>query len=247
MARFSAHRLNLSIRKTLLAVEKLTLQWIVSSITMRRINQNMEPVVVIPANYEELSHSERKRIVPICIRAFDEHGRQIAGDWFSRGVAPIRRKLVAMADHALGDPWCASELAETTVHRLWARHGHAVGRYPERRVLTKARWVAEELRTGDWRKMRFPNLYLALDALEEKLREQAVADPNEYADEFARQILLDSVEERLKREGPVEICIVYQLLRRGYRWREVAEKLGVPYNEPLRRRFYRWIKHLARE
>lgn len=206
----------------------------------------MEQVVVIPPNYEDLSHSERKRIIPICIRAFDAYGCPIAREWFSRGVAPKRRELVAMAEHVLGDPWCASELAETTVHRLWARHGHAVGRYPDRRVLKKAWWVAEELRTGDWRKVRFPNLYLALDALEEKLREQAVADPNEYAEQFARRIILDSIEERLKREGPMEICVVYQLLRRGYRWQEVAERLGVQHVEPLRRRFYRWIKSLAR-
>ena len=94
--------------------------------------------------------------------------------------------------------------------------------------------------------MRFPNLYLALDALEEKLREEAVADPNEYAEQFARGIILDSIQDRLKREGPAEICMVYQLLRRGYRWAEIAEQLGMLHAEPLRRRFYRWIKNLRR-
>ena len=161
----------------------------------------MAPVVVIPQNYEDLPPIQREEIVPICITACDRYGQEIAPEWFFDGVAPVRKQLVRIAQYALGDPWCVSELAETTVHRLWARYGAAVGRYPARRVLKKAMWLGEELKIGDWRRRKYPNLYVALDALDEKIREQALADPNEYAALFERQIMLDSVEDRLRQEG----------------------------------------------
>jgi hypothetical protein len=205
----------------------------------------MAPIVVIPEDYDELPTPQRKQIIPICIRALDRNGREIASEWFSRGVAPIRRELVGMAHHALGDPWCASELAETTVHRLWARHGDSVGRYPARRVLKKAVWIAEELKSGDWRKMKYPHLYLALDSFDEKIRDQTLADPLEDAKRLEEQILLDSIEDRLQREGRTDIRTVYHLVRRGYSWQEVADHMGVRNREIVKRRFYRWIKRAA--
>jgi hypothetical protein len=205
----------------------------------------MAPVVVIPQNYEDLPRAQREEIVPICITACDRHGQEIAPEWFFDGVAPVRRQLVRIAQYALGDPWCVSELAETTVHRLWARYGNAVGRCPSRRVLKKAMWLGEELKIGDWRRRKFPNLYVALDALEEKIREQALADPNEYAELFEQQIMLDSVEDRLRQEGRAEMRTVYRLVRRGYSWQEVADQVGAANAECVKRRFYRWIKKAA--
>jgi hypothetical protein len=205
----------------------------------------MSPVVVIPQNYEELPYPQRKQIVPICISSLDRHGRPIASEWFFSGVAPVRKELVGLAHYALGDPWCASELAETTVHRLWSRHGSSVGRYPARRVLKKAMWIAEELKSGGWRKMKYPNLYLALESLDEKIRDQALADPNQYPERLEKQIMLDSIEDRLEDEGRREIRIVYQLIRRGYTWQEVADEVGAANAEIMKRRFYRWIKKAA--
>jgi hypothetical protein len=205
----------------------------------------MTPVVVIPTNYEELSHSERKRIIPICIQAFDRYGHQIAGEWFSRGVAPIRRELVAMAEHTLGDPWCVSELSEATVHRLWARHGHSVGRHPERRVLKKASWIAGELKNGDWKKMKYPNLYLALDSMDEKIRDQTLAEPYLDVERLERQIMLDSIADHLDREGLHDVRVAFQLLRRGYCWREIDEHLGRARTVVAKRRFYRWVKKVG--
>jgi hypothetical protein len=204
----------------------------------------MAPVVVIPENYEELPSAQRKQIIPICITAWDAMGQPIASEWFFSGVAPVRRELVGMAHHALGDPWRASELAETTVHRLWARHGSAVGRYPGRRVLVKAKWVAQELKNGDWRRTKYPKLYLALDTLDEKIRDQTLADPREYAERFEQQIMLDSIEDRLQHEGRTLIRTMFQLIRRGYSWQEVAERVALPTGEIAKRRFYRWMKNI---
>jgi hypothetical protein len=205
----------------------------------------MGPVVVIPQNYEELSRSQREQVIPICISALDRHGRPIPSEWFWSGVAPVREQLVSMAHRTLGDPWCVSELAEATVHRLWERHRTVVRPYPARLVLKKAMWIAEELKNGGWRKMRYPNLYLALDSLDQKVRDHTLADPKEYAELFEQQIMLDSFEQRLEHEGRTEIRAVYQLIRRGYTWQEVAEHVGARNAECVKRRFYRWIKKAA--
>src|SRR5260370_13213300 len=102
----------------------------------------MASVVVIPHDYEELSYALRKQIIPICITAFDRHGQPIAPEWFSAGVAPVRKQLVRIAQFALGDPWCVSGLAEPTVHKLSSPHGSAVRECPARSVRKKAMWVS---------------------------------------------------------------------------------------------------------
>lgn len=206
----------------------------------------MGPLILIPQNYDELSSARRAEVIPICMMARDQHGQEIAREWFFDGVAPVREQLVRIAHYALGDGWCGSQLADTVVQRLWALYGSAVGRYPARRVLKKAMRLGEELKAGDWRKRKYPNLYLSLDALDEKMRDHALADPKIYAVEFERQIMLDSVEERLKQEGRVEMRLVYQLVRRGYSWQEIADEVRAPNAECVKRRFYRWLKKSAR-
>lgn len=92
--------------------------------------------------------------------------------------------------------------------------------------------------------MKYPKLYLALDALDEKIRDQMLADPREYAERFEQQIMLNSIEEGLQREGRTVIRTMFQLIRRGYSWQEVAERVDLPSGEIAKRRFYRWIKKI---
>jgi hypothetical protein len=205
----------------------------------------MPPIVMIPRDYDDLPETQRKHIIPICMAALDQKGQPITPEWFFEGVAPVRKQLVGLAHYALGDPWCVSELAEATVHRLWARYGASVGSCPARRVLKKAIWMAEELKIGDWRKRKYPNLYFGLDTLDNKLREQLLADPNADVHALERQMMLDSIEAQLEHEGRTEMQLVFQLLRRGYSWQEIAERIGDNDREPVKRRFYRWIKRLA--
>jgi DNA-directed RNA polymerase specialized sigma24 family protein len=205
----------------------------------------MARVVVLPQNYEELSPTERSAIVPICIAAFDRQGQPIPPEWFSKGVEPVREHLVNIARHILGDPWCVSELAEVTVHRLWEKHQIVVHPSPARLVLKTAMWVAEELKNGGSRQMRYQHLDLPLDALDLKIREKTLVDPTNYADLFERQILLDWVEDRLRIEGRTEIRTVYQLVRHGHTWQEIAERVGAADLESVKRRFYRCIKKAA--
>jgi hypothetical protein len=106
-------------------------------------------------------------------------------------------------------------------------------------------WIAYELKIGDWRKMKYPNLYMAIETLDDKIRDQTLVDPRTYAAEFERQVLLDMIEDRLNREGRAGILAVYQLIRRGYSWQEVADRLDFPSADVVKRRFYRWIKKKA--
>ena len=93
--------------------------------------------------------------------------------------------------------------------------------------------------------MKYPELYLALDAFDEKLRDWTLADPVEFGRRLEKQIMLDSIADRLLREGRNDILTVYQLVRRGYSWQEVAEHIGAANREILKRRFYRWMKKAA--
>lgn len=215
--------------------------------TLRERVERMTSLVIIPQDYEDLPDSQREQTIPICMAARDRKGQLIDPRWFFEGVAPVRKHLVSLAQYALGDPWCVSELAEATVHRLWSRYGAALGRCPWRRVLKKAIWMAEELRIGDWRKRKYPNLYLGLDSLDQKIREQVLVDPSTYVDLLEQQIMLDSIDERLKQEGRAEMRLVFQLLRRGYSWQEIAEHIGESGREPAKRRFYRWLKKVSSE
>ena len=75
------------------------------------------------------------------------------------------------------------------MNRLWERYGNNVGFAPARRVLRKAIHVALELRAGDRRKLKYPKLYVALDALDEGIRDRMSLDPCEFAALFEQQVM----------------------------------------------------------
>lgn len=207
--------------------------------------KSMGLVVVIPQDYEKLPEALRKRIVPICIAAYDHNGQLIAPDWFWRGVAPVHKQLVGMARFMLGDPWCVSELAEAVVHKLWARYGSALGAAPQRRVLKKAMREAREINIGDWRKRKKPQFYLALATLDEKVREHVLADPHQWPALFERELLLDTYEERLGREGRAQMQQAFHLLRLGHNWDTIAVRVGEKNPDNLKHRFHRWAKKMG--
>ena len=109
-------------------------------------------------------------------------------------------------------------------------------------MLKKALSLGVELNVGDWRKRKHPKLYLALDALDEKIRDQTLADPRKYPELFEQQIMLDEIEDRLDRERRFQIRRIFQMLRRGYSWPDIAARLGEVDPEPVKRRYYRWLK-----
>ena len=96
--------------------------------------------------------------------------------WFEEGVAPVQDQLRGIARYRLGDVHRVSELAETTVHKLWEQHGENAGFLPWHRVLTRAEWEARHMAMGGspWRKAH--TVPLALGSLERRLYRKRMAD-----------------------------------------------------------------------
>jgi hypothetical protein len=182
----------------------------------------MELVAVIPQDYDDLPEPLRRRIIPICIATFDRLGKPINPEWFSQGVV--------------------SELAEETVHRLSMLYGSVIPSYPARRVLKKANRLAVEINVGDWRKRKHPKLYVELDGMDAKVRDRALADPSQCPAVFEQQILLNSIEDRLGQEAQTGMQLIYQLLRRGFSWQDIAQTVGEASPDAVKHRFHRWAR-----
>ncbi len=199
-------------------------------------------VVIIPFDYDQLPESQRKAIVPICIAALDRHGNPIAPIWFEKGVAPVQDQLRGIARFRLGDVQRVSELAEVTVHKLWERHGEDAGTWPSRRVLVHAMWEARDLAAGDSRWRVNHSVSLALNSLEGDLYRNGLTDPKNYDKIYQQRLLVDLVERRIEEEHREEIREVFRMLREGYSWDEIAERLGQRKPDAIKKRFWRWMR-----
>lgn len=133
-------------------------------------------------------------------------------------------------------------MVEITVHKLWERHGEDAGIWPWRRVLVRAAWEARDLAAGNSRWHITHTVSLALDSLAGDFCGKCTADPTRYDEIYHNRLLLDRVERRIEEDGRHEIRAVFQMLREGYSWEEVAERLGSEKPEALKKRFWRWMK-----
>ncbi len=199
-------------------------------------------VVIIPFDYEQLPESERKSIVPICIASVDRHGNAIARVWFEQGVAPIDKHLRNIARYQLGEVRRVSELTETVVHRLWEKHGEDAGFCPWRRVYISAVREARALAAGGSRWYLQHAVPLALNSVDGEIQESRVADPADYSKVYEQNLLITLVERRIAEQHREDIRQCFTMLRQGYTWEEIGEKLGYRTSEAPRKRFKRWIK-----
>jgi hypothetical protein len=199
-------------------------------------------VVIIPFDYDQLPESQRHTVVPICIASVDCHGNPIAPIWFEKGVVPVQDQLRNIARFTLGDVQRVSELAEITVHKLWQRHGEDAGVWPWRRVLVRAAWEARDLAAGNSRWHISHTVSLAVDTLEGDLSGICPTHPKRYDEIYHAKLLLDLIERRMEEDHRHGIREVFKMLRQGYTWEEVAERLGSERPEALKKRFWRWIK-----
>ena len=204
-------------------------------------------VVIFPAGWEQLPDSQRNAIVPICIADVDRHGNTIAAVWFEEGVAPIQARLRKLAHYRLGDVRRVSELAEVTVHKLWATHGPNAGASPAAQVWERAKWEARDLAAGDsqWRIKH--TVSLALGSMENDLFNNGLPDPIDYSDVFERRLLVDMIERKLVEAGREDFLLVFRMLQERYSWEEIAFRLNEPKVEALKKRFWRWIKRNIRK
>ena len=83
---------------------------------------------------------------------------------------------------------------------------------------------------------------LAVDSLEGDLYGNGLADPKRYDEIYQKRLLLDLIERRIEEDHRQEIREVFKMLRQGYTWEEVAQRLGNQKPEALKKRFWRWMK-----
>jgi hypothetical protein len=180
-------------------------------------------LVTIPFDYEELPESARASVIPICIARNDKEGTPIAWEWFE-AVARIPDRMLALARRYLRDPWCASELSETAVHRVWRKHRYDFGRRPEGRLYAHATWHAKDLQAGSWHERR--GIVTGLDDLEKVVRERILVDPANYDQRYQGRLDYRALSERLDEEGLEDVRAMLDLLRDGATWDEIGERLG---------------------
>ena len=84
---------------------------------------------------------------------------------------------------------------------------------------------------------------LAMDSLERDLYNNGIADPKRYEEIYQQQLLLDLVERRIAEDHRQEIREVFKMLRQGYNWDEIGQRLGNRKPEALKKRFWRWMRH----
>ena len=67
----------------------------------------------------------------------------------------------------------------------------------------------------------------ALDLFDAKIKNGTLANPTYHPELLERQISLSQAEfAPLDGEGRVQIRLIYQLLRRGYKWPDVAARFA---------------------
>ena len=194
-------------------------------------------LIIIPFNYYQLPESQQRNVVPICIDSLDRRGNPIASIWFEKGVAPVQEELRRIARIRLGDVLRVSEVTEITIHKLWERHGDDAGIWPCGRVLAWAAWEARRLAAGAAQWEINHTVPLALDSLEGDLNGAKATE-----ELYQQRLLVDLVERRIEHERRADIREVFKMLRQGYTWEEVAQRLGDQKTEALKKRFWRWMK-----
>lgn len=199
-------------------------------------------VITIPFGYEELPVTERSSIVPICIPAIDDDGREIAWGWF-QAVEQVQTPLRGLARTFLEDVWRVSELTESAVKTVWRTHGEDFGRSPSSRIYVQAKWCARDLRAGSFRERR--GLNVQLDELDKALSGRLLADPCDYDAKYGIEMDLAVLGKRLRESGLEDIDQMMRLLRDGCTWKEIGFRMRRDPNV-TQRRFRRWMDKAAR-
>jgi len=193
--------------------------------------------------------------VPICIEDTDRQGRRIAWGWFT-AVVPIANNLRRLARERLDDVWRVSELAESTVHELWHKHGENLGNSPSTRLLHHANWKAEDLRVGGWHARRsvdepLPEDETALDQIIQQADGAAlsVLMPGatwDFENEIERRQFLAALISKMKMRGDIQAAKIIEMLCYGMDREEISAILGKRTNS-LSQNLHRSIRRALKE
>jgi hypothetical protein len=198
-------------------------------------------IVIIPFDFMTLSPDEQNRVVPICLTRNDAEGNKIAWGWFE-AVAKIQMPLRLLADRVLKDIWRVSEVADLAVQSVWANHGTDFGRRPEGRIYSPATSYAQDLRVGT-RRQRV-GLTVALEGLDEFVRDSVLIDPADYDARYMAGIQLSQLTQRAQDAGRADVSYMLDLLRDGCNWEEIG-RLTDKHPDTVRIHFRRWMQTLV--
>jgi hypothetical protein len=194
-------------------------------------------IVTIPFDYDTLP--DPGGIVPICIEDTDRNGCLINHDWF-RAVVPIADQLRRLSRRTLDDVWYVSEITEASVHALWGKHRHNLGRSPSARIYAHAKWKALDLRVGGRNARRGVEVEL-LDSIRAKLRS---------AHDVHGQVEFDELKGLLARhfdaQGVPHIDKMMHMWLSGHEWNDIAEHIGKK-PKAATQDFWRWFRRGLRD
>jgi hypothetical protein len=194
-------------------------------------------IVTIPYDFDQLN--EPLGVVPICIEDRDRDGCRINPGWFA-AVVPVANPLRGLALKALHDVWRVSELTEASVHALWYKHRHNLGRHPSSRILAHAKWKAQDLRVGGRNSRRGVEIEM-LESIRRKLI---------LVQDIQREVEVLEIREMLARHfharGVPHIDQMLDMWLYDYSWVEIGDHVGKHW-ETAKRDMKRWLKKAVRE
>jgi DNA-directed RNA polymerase specialized sigma24 family protein len=196
-------------------------------------------VITIPFDYDPERHGES--VVPIYVNDTDDNGETISFGWIE-AVVPIQDKLRALARRVLGDVWRVSELTDLTVNHLWRTYGENLGCNPSFRVYATAKRMAHSLEDPGARVHLALNI--SLDTLEEYRKDALIGDTANTENAYGSNLDLQRFEAKLRKLGKKDEFEVYMMLKAGYYWHEIGERVGKHPNSVFRR-FRRLLQRIG--
>jgi hypothetical protein len=193
-------------------------------------------IITVPFNYD--SKVDRKTI-PICISNTDAYGNPIHFGWIERGVVPVADKLLQLAGKLLHDEWRASEITESVVHKLSRDFGAQLGTNPSLKLLSCARWHAQDLRVGSRRARRKTDVPLFFD-----FREEVEPDEFDLASAIAAQDTLDRLVEQLNEMEMYDVRDMIPMMLRDCDSQEYNQRFKKSRNA-VTHQFYRGMRKAA--
>jgi DNA-directed RNA polymerase specialized sigma24 family protein len=189
--------------------------------------------VIIPFDYDERDSS----IIPIAVNDRDRNGELIARGWID-ALAEMADPFRRLARVLLGDVWRVSELAEESVHDMWALYRDDLGRKPGARLLVHAKWKALDKRAGGWRRRQG----IELDLFEELV--ETLQDPRNFVSLYEQEELLDKLDAALHDLGLEEVNRMFRMAVQGWTPKEIYEHLNMT-RHTFTHRFYRGLRKAA--
>jgi hypothetical protein len=196
-------------------------------------------IITIPFDYDPRRDGES--VVPICLNNTDDNGETIFFGWIE-AVVPIQDNLRNLSRRVLGDVWRVSEVTDLAIHRLWHRRRENLGCHPSFRLYRTAKRAAHGLEDPGAREHLARNR--SLDRLEQYRKDALIADTPDTEKAYQTHLDLQRFEKRLRHLGNSSELEMYRMLRVGYDWHEIGQRVGEHPNT-LHRSFRRLLRRIA--